>query len=124
MRLGLAVLTALTLAGGTGASADELKRGELLFQGCRSCHALEPGRVAMAGPTLDGLAGRLFGAAAGFDYSPAFNAMREKGLRWDAERLKAYLRDPDSVVPGGWMSPPVGLGEADRAALAEFLLER
>ena len=46
------------------------------------------------------------------------------GLRWDAERLKAYLADPDAVVPGGWMSPPVGLSEVDRAALAAFLLER
>lgn len=124
MRLGFAVLAVLALAGGTGATADELKRGEALFQGCRSCHALEPGRVPMAGPTLDGLSGRLLGAAAGFDYSPGFTTMREKGRRWDAERLKAYLADPDAVVPGGWMSPPVGLGEADRAALAAFLLAR
>lgn len=124
MRLGFAVLTVVTLACSAGAAADDLERGKALFAGCRSCHALEPGRVAMAGPTLDGLAGRLLGAAAGFDYSPAFNAVREKGLRWDTERLKAYLRDPESVVPGSWMSPPVGLSEADRAALAVFLLER
>lgn len=118
------MFTVLALACSAGAVADDLERGEALFAGCRSCHALEPGRVAMAGPTLDGLAGRLLGGAAGFDYSPAFNAMREKGMRWDADRLKGYLRDPDSVVPGGWMSPPVGLSEADRAALAAFLLDR
>ncbi len=112
------------LAGGSGAMADEAKRGEALFQSCRSCHSLDPGRPGMAGPPLDGLAGRLLGSAWGFDYSPGFRQARAQGLRWDAERLEAYLADPDSIVPGGWMSPPGGLSDADRAAMAVFLLER
>ncbi|WP_332691991.1 c-type cytochrome [Bosea sp. (in: a-proteobacteria)] len=118
------MLAVLVLAGGEGALADEVQRGEVLFRSCRSCHSLDPGQQGMAGPSLDGLAGRLLGSAWGFDYSPGFRAARTQGLRWDAERLKAYLGDPDSVVPGGWMSPPGGLGEADRAALAAFLLSR
>ena len=38
--------------------------------------------------------------------------------------LLGYLADPDAVVPGGWMSPPAGVGAADREALADYLLGR
>lgn len=78
----------------------------------------------MAGPHLAGLKGRVLGSAEGFDYSPGFRAAKAQGLSWDAARLGAYLQDPDSVVPGGWMSPPGGLSAADRAALVAYLLER
>ncbi len=105
------------------AQAQQAVSGAALFGDCQSCHSLDPGKSGMAGPHLAGLKGRIAGAAEGFDYSPAFRAARLRGLRWDAERLKAYLADPDAVVPGGWMSPPGGLADADRAALAAFLLE-
>lgn len=125
MRLATAALAALAiLPDPGGASADESARGQAVFRACQSCHSLEPGKPGMAGPHLAGLKGRVLGSAEGFDYSPGFRAAKAQGLTWDAERLGAYLEDPDSVVPGGWMSPPGGLSAADRTALVAYLLAR
>lgn len=125
MRLEAAALAAFALAAGISApAADDIARGQAVFQACQSCHSLDAGKKGMAGPHLKGLRGRVLGAAEGFDYSPGFKAVRAQGLSWNAERLTAYLADPDMVVPGGWMSPPGGLSEADRAALAAYLLRQ
>lgn len=123
MRLAAAALAALGLVlGPGGVAADENARGQAAFRACQSCHSLESGKAGMAGPHLAGLKGRLLGSAEGFDYSPGFRAAKAQGLTWDPERLGAYLQDPDSVVPGGWMSAPGGLSAADRAALVAYLL--
>lgn len=95
-----------------------------MFKACQSCHSLDPARTGMAGPHLAGLNGRVLGSADGFDYSPAFRTAKTQGLAWDREWLLGYLADPDAVVPGGWMSPPAGLGAADRVAVADYLLGR
>lgn len=123
MKASLAALVALVLAAGARAAAQE-PEGAVVFWACQACHSLDPARPGMAGPHLAGLNGRLLGVAAGFDYSPAFRAAQARGLVWNRERLIAYLADPDAVVPGGWMSPPAGLGDADRAAVADYLLGR
>lgn len=103
------------------ARAQQAGRGEALFETCSACHSRETGAGGMAGPNLAGLGGRLVGADPGFDYSPALKAAREAGLRWDKDRLTAFLGDPEAMFPGTWMSPP-GLARAeDRAALAAFL---
>ncbi|RDJ25267.1 cytochrome c family protein [Bosea caraganae] len=103
--------------------AQDVARGERLFETCRSCHSLDSGKAGMAGPHLAGLNGRTVGSAAGFDYSPALKAAGAQGVRWDAERLAAYLADPEAMFRGSWMSAP-GLGDpADRAALAAFLMQ-
>jgi cytochrome c len=96
--------------------------GAAIFKACQSCHSLDPAKAGMAGPHLAGLNGRVLGSAESFDYSPSFKAAKAQGLRWDRERLLGYLADPDAVVPGGWMSPPAGVGAADREALADYLL--
>jgi len=116
-----AALVALGLATTGAAWAQE---GVAVFKACQSCHSLDPAKTGMAGPDLAKLRGRVLGSAAGFDYSPAFKAVRAQGLTWDRERLLGYLADPDAVVPGGWMSPPAGLSAADRAAVADYLLSR
>lgn len=103
------------------AMAQEPGSGQALFEACTACHSREPGAAATAGPNLAGLGGRLVGSDSGFDYSPALKAAREAGLRWDKDRLTAFLGDPEAMFPGTWMSPP-GLARAeDRAALAAFL---
>jgi cytochrome c len=116
-----AALVALGLAATGAAWAQE---GVAVFKACQSCHGLDPAKAGMAGPDLAKLGGRVFGSAEGFDYSPAFKAMRAQGLTWDRERLLSYLADPDAVVPGGWMSPPAGLSAADRTAVADYLLKQ
>jgi cytochrome c len=124
MRRGAALAALAVLVAANRAAADETAQGQAAFRACQSCHSLEPGKPGMAGPHLAGLKGRLLGSAEGFDYSPGFRAAKAQGLAWDAARLGAYLQDPDSVVPGGWMSPPGGLSTADRAALVAYLLGR
>jgi cytochrome c2 len=121
VRAGLVAAVALLLS--QAATAQDVARGERLFETCRSCHSLDPDRTGMAGPHLAGLNGRLIGSATGFDYSPALRAAGAQGLSWDAARLTAYLADPETMFRGSWMSAP-GLGdEADRAALAAFLMQ-
>lgn len=121
MRTDIAALLALALILSEPLHAQE-PAGAIVFKACQSCHSLDPAKIGMAGPHLAGLKGRTLGSADGFDYSPAFRAAKAQGLSWDKERLKAYLSDPDAVVPGGWMSPPAGLSAADRAAVADYLL--
>ncbi|CAN7651992.1 c-type cytochrome [Bosea sp. LjRoot237] len=123
MRAGLAALFALALTRTEPLQAQE-PAGAIVFKACQSCHSLDPAKAGMAGPHLAGLKGRVLGSAEGFDYSPAFRAAKTQRLRWDEERLKAYLADPDAVAPGGWMSPPTGLSVEDRAAVADYLLGR
>ena len=77
----------------------------------------------MPGPSLARLNGRPVGGAEGFDYSPALAAARQQGLTWDAGRLVAFLADPEAMFPGTWMSPPGRLSEAERKALADYLLQ-
>lgn len=123
MRTGFAALLVLALTRTEPLQAQE-PAGAIVFKTCQSCHSLDPAKAGTAGPHLAGLKGRLLGSAEGFDYSPAFRAAKAQGLSWDDEKLKAYLSDPDALVPGGWMSPPAGLSAADRAAVADYLLSR
>ncbi len=120
MKVVLAALAAFALTVDV-AAAQDLARGEKLFEACQSCHSLDPSRAGMAGPHLKGLRGRVAGSAGDFDYSPAFRAAKAQGWVWDETRLSAYLADPDAVVKGGWMSAP-GLDETERKAVAAFLL--
>ncbi|WID94732.1 c-type cytochrome [Bosea vestrisii] len=126
MRTGLAALLALPALALplTGPLRAQEPAGAAIFKACQSCHSLDPAKTGMSGPHLAGLKGRVLGSADGFDYSPAFRAAKAQGLNWDEEKLKAYLSDPDALVPGGWMSPPAGLSMADRAAVADYLLSR
>jgi cytochrome c len=123
VRAGVAALFAFALTRTEPLQAQE-SAGAAVFKACQSCHSLDPAKAGMAGPHLFGLKGRVLGSADGFDYSPAFRAAKAQGLNWDKERLKTYLVDPDTIVPGGWMSPPTGLSVADRAAVADYLLGR
>ncbi len=52
------------------------------------------------GPNLAGIIGRKAGSLAGFHYSAGF---AKADFTWDADRLNAYLTNPDTVVPGAAM---------------------
>ncbi len=120
-----ALIGALALAGAATEPgfAQDLGRGEQLFEPCRSCHSLEAGKSGMAGPDLSRLQGRTIGTAKGFDYSPPFQAARAQKLTWDEAKLKAYLADPEAMFKGGWMSAQGLDDEEDRAAVAAFLFK-
>ena len=122
----LVLLPALCLAALAPARAEPpaaVARGAALFEGCSACHSRTPGETGKPGPNLAALAGRTVGADPDFDYSPALKAARAQRVTWDADRLSAFLADPEGMFPGTWMSPPGLRDPADRAALAVFLLK-
>src|SRR3546814_1585273 len=47
---------------------DDAAKGKKVFQKCRACHAVEPGKNKI-GPTLHGVSGRKAGSVEGFNRS-------------------------------------------------------
>lgn len=113
----LAVL-ALLAAGPALADAEaHSKAGKRAFIQCQACHSLNAGEHRI-GPSLFGVVDRPAGTAAGYAYSAA---LREAGLRWDRERLDAFLARPADVIPGNRMAF-AGVADPDtRAALIDHI---
>jgi cytochrome c len=83
------------------ADGGNAQRGARIFRVCAACHSLEPGRN-LTGPSLAGVFGRKAGTLASFlRYSPA---LRRSNIAWDERTLDAWLRDPQALVPGNYMS--------------------
>src|SRR3546814_8100432 len=59
--------------------------GKKVFQKCRACHAVEPGKNKI-GPTLHGVFGRKAGSVEGFNYS---KAMKQSEIVWSADTLRS-----------------------------------
>jgi cytochrome c len=112
------LLTCLMLAC-TSAVAEEA--GSRLFEPCRACHSLEPGKQGLPGPNLAGLLGRKVGGDGAFDYSPVLRKARNDGLVWDTARLDLFLVDPAEMFPGLWMATRGIDDAAERGALVRFL---
>ncbi len=95
--------------------AGDAGRGEKLYQECRGCHAY---KGTLVGPPHCGVYGRKAGSVEGFAYS---EAMKRSGIVWDEAHLDAYLKNPQSVVPGVAMSAPPVTNDQDRADLIAYL---
>jgi len=81
------------------ASAQSVSRGQALFESkCTTCHALDANR---AGPALRTVVGRPAGKAPDYFYS---EAMESATHVWDKAKLKAWLTNPENVVPGQEMN--------------------
>ena len=102
------------------AGANEL--GRSLFETCRACHALDPSAKIMPGPNLAGLIGRKIAGDPKFDYSPVLRAAAAQG-DWTRERLDTFLRDPEAMFPGMWMTARPMPDAAQRKALGDFLAD-
>jgi len=100
------------------ADGGDSSRGAQLFRICAACHSLAPGRN-LTGPSLAGVFGRKAGTLESFlRYSPA---LKRSHIIWDEGTLDAWLRDPQSLVPGNYMSFR-GLADAkSRADLIVYL---
>jgi len=98
--------------------AADLANGEAHFSLCRSCHTITQGGADMTGPNLHGVFGRKAAAKAGFSYS---DALRAKGLTWDAATLDRWLSGPQAFVPGTKMSFPGLKDPADRRDVIAYL---
>ncbi|MFT8246235.1 c-type cytochrome [Roseomonas sp. BN140053] len=103
-----------------GAQEAAAPDGAQLFRAqCGACHGMDArNRV---GPGLAGVWERRAAAVEGFRYSPALRAKAEGGLSWDEENLRAYLRNPRELVPGGSMPYPGLRDEARLTALVNWI---
>jgi cytochrome c len=103
------------------ANAQDLKRGEKLFEACASCHSLSKEDQNTVGPSLFGLFGRKAGALEDFRYSPA---LKRSGITWNQQTLNTFLVDPQKSIPANRM-PFDGIPNAkDRNDLIAFLKDK
>ncbi|WP_193365685.1 c-type cytochrome [Herbaspirillum sp. YR522] len=81
-------------------AAGDVAAGRAAFAKCASCHQVGPSARGGFGPQLNGVIGRRAGATADFRYS---SAMANANFNWTEERLRAFMKSPDDVVPGNKM---------------------
>lgn len=74
--------------------------GKTAFMKCASCHQVGRSARGSFGPQLNGIIGRQAGATSDFRYS---QAMKNSNVVWSEEKLRAFLKSPDDVVPGNKM---------------------
>jgi cytochrome c len=74
--------------------------GKKIFTVCANCHQIGPSARAGFGPQLNGIIGRQAGSTSDYHYSAA---MQNAGFVWTEDRLRAFIKDPDAVVPGNKM---------------------
>jgi cytochrome c len=67
------------------------------WQACAACHS---GGADAPGPSLEGIVGRPAASLPDFRYS---GPMRRSGIVWTEDRLRAFIVDPQGVVPGNRM---------------------
>ncbi len=97
------------------AAAQSLERGQALFESrCVACHSLDENRV---GPALRTVLGRHAGTASGYFYTEAMAAAKHV---WDRPKLKAWLTNPEDVVPGQGMNYRLDLPQ-DREDVVAYL---
>ena len=119
-RLAGGVALAVSMAMSAHASSCDAVPGEQVFEKCAACHSLLAGQHMM-GPSLNGLIGRRAGSVDGFNFSIA---LRDSGVVWSDTTLDAFLKSPQSFIPGIVM-PFGGIQNAtERAALVCYLLSR
>ncbi len=98
-----------------GAQAQSVARGQALFESrCGACHSLDANRV---GPALRGVVGRTAGKAKDYFYSEPMAAATHV---WDVPKLKAWLTNPEDVVPGQEMNYRLDI-PADREDVVAYL---
>lgn len=117
MRLDRIVLLSLLALTGCSRSTAPVD-GAVVFHTCASCHQVGPDARGGFGPQLNGVFGRRAGTTPDYAYS---EAMRHAGIVWNEATLRAYLRDPDKVVPGTRMRFWGISDERELAALLAYL---
>lgn len=89
-----------------------------VFRSCAHCHQIGRNARSSSGPVLTGIIGRKAGST---DYAYS-RAMRETDVIWTEDNLRAFLKGPQSVVPGTRMAFG-GLQDPQIDKLMEFLKE-
>ena len=113
--ISLACGLALTLSG--QASAADAAKGKRVFNKCKACHSLKPGKKRI-GPSLHGIFGRTSGTAKKFKYS---KAMKKAAIVWDDKTMDQYIKKPRKFVKGTKMAFPGLKKQKDRDNLIAYL---
>lgn len=94
--------------------------GEVAFAtACSGCHKVGDGTSHRIGPDLWGVIGRTVASADGYsDYSAA---LRAAGGEWTEARLNAFIKNPQSTVPGTAMEYTGVPDEETRAKIIGYL---
>ncbi len=100
------------------ASADATK-GAAAAKACAACHKFEKGGANGTGPALWDVVERPIGSAAGFKYSEAFGALKDK--KWSYDELNAFITAPKAHIKGTAMAFSGIKNEAKRADLIAYL---
>ena len=87
------IAAAAQAVGGAGDAA----KGAAVFQRCAMCHNANKDGGNGLGPNLFGVAGRKAAALPNFPYS---SALKNSGIRWTDDKLKAWVSGPSRLVPG------------------------
>jgi cytochrome c len=115
-----AVALAVSMATSAHGASCDAASGEQVFEKCAICHSVVAGQHMM-GPSLNGLIGRRAGTVEGFSFSIA---LRDSGVVWSDTTLDAFLKSPQSFIPGTVM-PFGGIQNiAERTALVCYLMSR
>lgn len=109
------LLLAVLAAAGAPALAQSVERGRAVYAAhCASCHSAD---THQDGPAHRGVVGRRAGALKDFDYSPA---LRNSKILWTRATLKAWLSDPEALIPGQGMDVSLD-SERDREDVVAYL---
>jgi len=92
--------------------------GQLIFNQCAACHAIDPDAPPRIGPHLWGVVGRPVAAVADYDYSDALQAL---GGVWNEQTLNRFLYAPAEHVPGTNMVFPGIRDDTQRAHVIDYL---
>ena len=95
--------------------------GERAYRKCYTCHALEPGKNDLEGPSLHAIVGRRVASVPGFAYSPAMRRFARSNPRWTPQLIERLAADPEQLVPGTSMNFHGMPDRAERAALIAYL---
>lgn len=100
MKTSILLFLVATLQLSISQAAGDVVAGKASFAKCASCHQVGSSARAGFGPQLNGIVGRTAGSSNDYKYSPA---MKNSGIVWSEKNLRAFLKDPDDVVPGNKM---------------------
>ena len=98
-------------------AAGDPKRGADVFDGeCAECHSVKQGKNKK-GPSLFAIVDQKAASVSDFVYS---DALKSSGITWTANRLDAYIANPNQAVPDGKMGKKFD-GLADPQARADVI---
>jgi cytochrome c len=99
---GVAALAVCLAAVALPAAAGDAAKGADVFKKmCSTCHTIEKGGGnGPLGPNLFGAAGRNAAGVANFGYSAA---LKNAGIVWSDDKLRAWVQNPQKMVPGAKM---------------------